>query len=75
MRASTGVKMDQHHSDLWQNDLVDNFGLWPSGVESHYADDEFAPGTPPLQNGWGGGGEQLEMVGTVGIWREGRLWG
>ena len=47
--------MDQRCSGLWQNDLVDNFGFWGSGVDLHYADDEFALGTPPLQNGWEGG--------------------
>ena len=76
MRASTGVKIDQHCSDLWQNDLVDNFGLWASGMESRYTDDEFAPGTPPLQNEWeggavGNGGRRRDLEGraVVGVKR------
>ena len=44
--------MDQCCSDLRQNDLEDNFERWASAMDLHYADDEFAPGAPPLQNGW-----------------------
>ena len=75
MRASTGVKMDQRCNDLWQNDLVGNFGLW-SSMDSQRSDDEFAPGAPPPENGWESGmvgnGEQrgdAEGRAVVGVKR------